>query len=152
MIAIYDTATGTLTLSESGNNPWGSDLTAMLNRHGQTTNLRGVRFGFTAYADGQQIAEHSWPPPNVYYSKTDQDVLAVYRVTWAPDQVIKIDAWLENLSGRIEESLTFTAPRPEQPYPSWTWEDGRWAPPVPYPDDGGEYVWDEDTLSWIPAD
>ena len=38
-----------------------------------------------------------------------------------------------------------------QPYPSWTisaptWQ---WQPPVPYPDDGKMYVWDEATLSWV---
>ena len=37
-----------------------------------------------------------------------------------------------------------------QPYPSWvlsqtTW---LWESPVPYPTDGGMYVWDESTISW----
>ena len=40
-----------------------------------------------------------------------------------------------------------------QPYPSWTisaptWE---WQAPVPYPTDGGDYVWDEATQSWVLA-
>ena len=38
-----------------------------------------------------------------------------------------------------------------QPYPSWiigapTW---RWQPPIPYPTDGKNYVWDEATVSWV---
>ena len=38
-----------------------------------------------------------------------------------------------------------------QPYPSWTisaptWQ---WQAPVPYPNDGKNYVWDEATLSWV---
>jgi hypothetical protein len=38
-----------------------------------------------------------------------------------------------------------------QPYPSWhidhtVW---RWFAPVPYPDDGKDYRWDEPTLSWV---
>jgi hypothetical protein len=38
-----------------------------------------------------------------------------------------------------------------QPFPSWTigaptW---LWQPPVPYPSDGGNYYWDEATLSWV---
>jgi hypothetical protein len=41
-----------------------------------------------------------------------------------------------------------------QPYPSWTisaptWE---WQAPVPYPNDGKVYTWDEATLSWVLAD
>jgi hypothetical protein len=36
-----------------------------------------------------------------------------------------------------------------QPYPSWTLDEAwNWQPPVPYPDDDGQYVWDEVTLSW----
>lgn len=36
-----------------------------------------------------------------------------------------------------------------QPYPSWTLDDaGVWQPPVAMPDDGNDYLWDEDTTSW----
>ena len=40
-----------------------------------------------------------------------------------------------------------------QPYPSWTisaptWE---WQPPVPYPTDGNNYVWNESTKTWVLA-
>ena len=42
--------------------------------------------------------------------------------------------------------------RPPQPYPSWTWVDGSWTPPVPYPDDDGFYTWDEDEQAWIEFD
>ena len=39
---------------------------------------------------------------------------------------------------------------PPQPYPSWILNTAtyQWDAPVPYPDDGKEYVWDEATLSW----
>lgn len=38
-----------------------------------------------------------------------------------------------------------------RPYPSWTFieEELRFEPPVPVPQDGKIYNWDEDTLSWI---
>jgi hypothetical protein len=39
---------------------------------------------------------------------------------------------------------------PPQPFPSWTLNnEWNWQPPVPYPDDGKTYIWDEATLSWI---
>ena len=39
---------------------------------------------------------------------------------------------------------------PPQPYPSWILDDytGLWNAPVPYPDDGKYYEWDEQTQSW----
>lgn len=38
---------------------------------------------------------------------------------------------------------------PPQPYPSWVLTPSfQWEAPVPYPDDGNVYEWDEATLSW----
>lgn len=39
--------------------------------------------------------------------------------------------------------------RPPQPYPSWTWDGNAWVAPVPMPDEGGPWVWDEATKSWV---
>ena len=41
---------------------------------------------------------------------------------------------------------------PPQPYPSWTLDEGtaQWEPPVPFPNDGLFYDWDEGSCSWIP--
>lgn len=43
---------------------------------------------------------------------------------------------------------------PPQPYPSWTLNETTclWDAPVPKPDDGQPYVWDEDTTSWVQID
>ena len=39
---------------------------------------------------------------------------------------------------------------PPQPYPSWVLntDTARWESPVPYPNDGAVYYWDEATQSW----
>lgn len=38
-----------------------------------------------------------------------------------------------------------------RPYESWVWnsETFVWSSPVPYPDDGKQYTWDEPTTSWL---
>ena len=40
---------------------------------------------------------------------------------------------------------------PPKPYPSWILNEttGLWDAPVPYPTDGKNYTWDEDTQSWV---
>jgi len=40
---------------------------------------------------------------------------------------------------------------PPQPYPSWSLNVNTyvWQPPVPLPDDGNLYRWDEATKSWV---
>ena len=44
----------------------------------------------------------------------------------------------------------FLTPRP---FPSWTLNESTcdWAPPVPHPQDGELYNWDEATQTWQPA-
>jgi hypothetical protein len=41
-----------------------------------------------------------------------------------------------------------------QPFPSWVLDEDTclWDAPVPYPDDGLYYEWDEDTVSWVQID
>lgn len=40
---------------------------------------------------------------------------------------------------------------PPKPYNSWVLNEDTclWDAPVPYPDDGERYTWDEDTTSWV---
>ena len=39
---------------------------------------------------------------------------------------------------------------PPKPYASWELNEDTclWDPPTPYPDDGGRYIWNEETTSW----
>jgi hypothetical protein len=43
--------------------------------------------------------------------------------------------------------------KPAQPFGSWKWSvtDWSWNPPKPYPTDGKEYFWSEDTTDWVEA-
>ena len=40
---------------------------------------------------------------------------------------------------------------PPKQLPSWVLNEFSclWEPPIPYPNDGNRYYWDEDTLSWV---
>lgn len=42
---------------------------------------------------------------------------------------------------------------PQQPFPSWILDENicRWVAPLPYPDDGKRYYWDEESVSWVEA-
>lgn len=42
----------------------------------------------------------------------------------------------------------FYAPKP---FPSWTLDENTclWNPPIPMPNDGDRYTWDEQTTSWV---
>ena len=152
MDMIFDAATGQLSIDTSAVHPWGADLRAMLNRHGQMINLRGVEMRLTVTADGSEIYAMHLPPAGVKYKQTDQDVFATGRVRWKPDQHIEVQAWCKTNSGHeVTAQAQFTAPRPAQPYPSWAWNGETWEAPLPYPDDGGDYTWDESSGEWLPV-
>lgn len=40
---------------------------------------------------------------------------------------------------------------PPSPFPSWVFveETLNWTAPVPHPDDGNDYYWDESVLNWV---
>jgi hypothetical protein len=108
-----------------------------------------LSFGFAVSVAGTQIVENAYPPEGVRYVATDQRYMSNDRVDLAADDEATLTVWMENAGERSEASTTFVVLRPEQPYPSWVWDDGSWAAPVPYPSDGGSYVWDEEAGDWV---
>lgn len=111
-----------------------------------------LSFGLKVFANGMEAFTKSYPPEGVRYVSTDQQYMTNDRVDLAADDEVVLDVWMVNAGERHEASTTFTVPRPEQPFPLWTWEDGAWTPPVPYPDDNKFYTWDEDEQNWATVD
>lgn len=145
----FDVLTRQLSFDASDAQPWGGNLEAHIERYGQRLDIRGLSFGVTVTSDGAEILSGTWPPAGVKFSRTDQDVLLTERLIWNSDEAIVINAWLNIAGEEHTATWTLTAPRPAQPYPSWTWNDTAWVPPVAYPGDGGEYTWDETGQQWV---
>lgn len=104
-------------------------------------------------SSNSNIATFTYPPgPSINYISTDQEYCFSNRVVSSPGSTITIKLSLLLAYGTREFEQNITLPIPPQPYPSWTWDATlhQWSPPVPYPDDGNTYAWDEDTLSWVP--
>lgn len=149
MDMVFDTATGQLKIDATDFKPWGANLRAMLDRHGQTVSLKGVEMRLTITADNAEIFDLQLPPDGVRYKQTDQDLLATGRVAWSPDQQIEVDAWCKTNAGhKVTAQASFIAPRPPQPYPSWTWGGTRWVAPETMPDGEG-WQWSEEAGAWL---
>jgi hypothetical protein len=110
-----------------------------------------LRFGYDVTVNGETVDTHVWPPENITIRQLTPTRVFPYRVTARPDDVIMLTVWATNAGATVTDETTWTIPRPAQPFPSWTWENGTWTPPAPYPDDDGEYTWDEETGAWIEA-
>ena len=115
MDMIFDTATGQLSIDTSAVHPWGADLRAMLNRHGERINLRGVEMRLTITADGAQVFDLLLPPPGVRYAATDQDVVATGRALWPAGAAVAVVAWCRRPDGsEVTAEAAFTAPVDEE--------------------------------------
>lgn len=111
-----------------------------------------LSFGFTVTANGESVMEKSYPPGNVKYVATDQTYVTNDRVDLASDDEVVLSVWATNDGVTTAGEVSFVVPRPEQPYPSWTWNGTGWEPPVPYPGEEPGYVWDEDLQDWATID
>jgi len=101
---------------------------------------------------GDNIKQYGmFPPPNTKYVRSDQEYIVVERLKMEAEEDYELYLWAENNKNSIEKTVSFTTPRPAQPFASWTWDDHtkRWFAPEPYPEDGQEYTWDEETTSWV---
>jgi hypothetical protein len=97
--------------------------------------------------------ETKYKPDGSYkYGQSDQEFVDYIYFDLLPNTEYTANFFVRDGQEEVTESLTFTTPKPPQPYPSWTWEDYDWNPPVPYPeDDTMLYIWDEEGQQWTPA-
>lgn len=149
MQIVYDTAARTFNIDTSAPRPFGDSIEARINRHGQVVPFSGLSFGISITRNGGDPVEQVFPPQGVVYRETDQDILTAWRADWLPGETVEISVWMENGGSRVDGSASFVAPYPPKPFASWVWSGSSWAAPVPYPDDGGEYEWDEASTSWM---
>jgi hypothetical protein len=103
---------------------------------------------------GENIKQYGiYPPPGVRYMRTDQKYLVVERLkNLKPDLTYKLYLWAENDGKSFESTTEFIAPRPLQPFDSWTWDSEQWTAPVPHANDGKAYAWDEESQSWTESE
>jgi hypothetical protein len=135
------------------------DLQAGWTFDGDPASAFGVRFSdgdaTRLYPDGLAFGwtcgdvTHEWPAANAVVREITPQRTFEFRLDVKPDDEITLDVWAENAGVRVEGETTWTVPRPAQPFGSWTWTDGAWTAPKPYPEGDGWYEWDEDAEAWV---
>lgn len=111
--------------------------------------LKDVSFGYTLLVDGAETETASWPSPNAKIIEVKNTKIFENHMLALPDQEIYVKVWVSNKDSIYEDETSWIYPKPKSPYSSWEWVDGEWVAPVPYPEDGNPYGWDEESLSWI---
>lgn len=120
--------------------------------HGDAERLypTGLSFGYTVKVGTKNVDTAQWPPSNVTVRELTPNRIFHYRVDAKPDAKVTLKVWATESGNTGNGEFKFTVPRPAQPFPSWTWQDGGWNAPVPYPDGDVPHVWDEDAQGWAP--
>jgi hypothetical protein len=117
---------------------------------GETNPLffRNLKFGYILVNDNKIIKHKSYPESNEKYVSSDQQFLASDFLTVKPTVTYTLNFWCEHDGVFTEGSSTINIEKPSTLFDSWVWEDYRWNPPLPYPEDDKNYTWNEDEQSW----
>lgn len=110
-----------------------------------------LSFGFAVLDGETELLSGSYPPVNVTYKSSDQEYLVADVVNdLVPEETYTVSVWANNAGQRFEDVVSFTTPRPPQPFESWIYdsENKYWVAPVPAPEDGNDYMWNEETQTW----
>jgi hypothetical protein len=114
----------------------------MENEQGERVEQLGIDFLQSLYGTNTIWAQTSYNTrAGIYYVPGTNEV--------SPDQS---HAFRKNYAGiGYTYDPTRNAFIPPKPYASWVLNEDTclWESPVPYPDDGKMYYWDEATLSWV---
>jgi hypothetical protein len=115
-------------------------------------NFKNLSFGCSVFNKNKKVFEDFNPKNNIFYDYTDQDYLDSFLITGVfPEKEYIINVWAENDNKKWEESFPFSIKRHPSPFPSWIYNEEKsfWEAPIPHPNDNKDYIWDENSKSWI---
>lgn len=92
----------------------------------------------------QYFVRHDRPTPTTPYHVVSEEPVYVVRDGYVEDVWDISELTPEEKQNKINEAMTSEHPA------SWTFDIDKcqYVPPVAYPDDGNNYYWDENTVSW----
>lgn len=111
-----------------------------------------LTFGVSVSEGSTLVQEATFPQNGLVYESTDQEFLVDLQLSSVKlGRQYSLKAWVSNAGETWEQSFDLLLPKWPQLYPSWSWSDELefWQPPVPYPNDGSNYKWDELSVSWV---
>jgi hypothetical protein len=142
---------GTVIAGRLSLRPHQGDLFLGLTPRSGVLEYDGLSFGFV-FSDGDgPLAQQQWPVATERYISSDQPWLISEKVDYLPDTRYSLTLWSEDGGQRYEAVYHVLTPKPDRPYPSWTWDGSAWQPPIPPPDDGS-WEWDEAGQQWVAAE
>jgi len=112
-----------------------------------------IKFGYKLTLNNEVVAETDYPIDNIKLeTAVDGSPVAMPRFIMQPGVDYSLHLWADDAGQHGELNSVIKMSKPEQPHPSWIWNETMWTAPIPLPTDGKTYKWNETTKSWGPAD
>lgn len=113
-------------------------------------NFKDVNFGYQIQKNGKEIIENSWPAKGTAFSKFAPGLITSEELMITPESEYKLLVWYTKKDYRTTDVKMFNSLRPEKAYESMVWNETekRWEMLKPMPEDGKDYFWEEENLSW----
>ena len=113
-----------------------------------STQVRDVKYGVKFYVEDRLVGEESYPKERMAINTLTSGYSVEPCFDFESCKNHKVYLWAEVNGELIEKEIEIPMVLPIQPYPSWTFKNGKWVPPVPEPEIG-IYAWDESKRQWI---
>lgn len=113
----------------------------------KTITFDSLTFTFDLKEGDTVIKQAEYPQDGERFLSTDQEYVISELLFLKQETEYSLHVVTQDGEIKFEKTINFTTPRQEAPFPSWVWDEEKWNPPIPRPDDG-LYRWDEPTLSW----
>ena len=108
-------------------------------------------FGWDLKINGEDAGSGQYPIEGAKYLSSDQPILTTEHFEGPCDSECNLHVWAVHGGMRFDTDASWVIARPEKPYDSWVWNDmtKEWDAPIPRPDFGKGYSWDEETGTWV---
>lgn len=148
--AIYNFTNNQWSIETTNLRPDNNSIEFVFISEEEYSDLSNYQFGFILESNNEFIKSSKFPAEGVKLLQVSRNPFYVDQVSLTIDQEYKFRVYIMGPGETSESQITFTGPKPPQPFPSWTWADNQWnAPKIKPP---GPYFWDEEKQNWIQAE
>jgi hypothetical protein len=114
----------------------------------EQTDITGIEFGYTVTKGTDVISEKNYPQMGTNYELTDASPLVSNTLILAYEQAYSLNTWVDFQDTKKEQSFKFEIKKPVSPHAGWVWDGIKWSAPMPAPEDGKYYNWNESSQTW----
>ena len=150
--AIFNTVTTQWTFETINDDAYADKIEVIIVSDSAKTFVTNIKLGISVSDNDKITQELKWPPQGMRWESTDATPITSMNLDMVIDTNYNITTWasINDTDNKFIGTLDYTKQKPQQPYPSWSWNGVAWTAPIPMPaTEGRYYKWDEPSISWL---